>query len=154
MVVLVGAWLTVQWARTSKLGQAIIAEGTLRGIGLWLRERASPGDTVLLEPLGYIGYFSGLKTYDVPGLSSREVVEVERHFGIEWGAITTELRPTWLVLRPYDVETITETHPHLLEEQYEPARVFDVRDRLAGLSFYGRGWIEDGSVFTIFHRRQ
>jgi hypothetical protein len=29
---------------------------------LLLRERwAAPGDAVLLEPLGYIGYFSGLK---------------------------------------------------------------------------------------------
>jgi hypothetical protein len=150
MVVLVGAWLTLQSAKTWKLDQTINAPMN-RELGLWLRERASAGDTVLLEPLGYIGYFSGLKTYDVPGLSSREVVEVERHFGVVWGAIATELRPTWLVLRPSEVEAIRETHPHLLEEQYEPVRAFDVRDNLAGLSFYG--YIENGSVFTIFHRR-
>jgi len=153
MVMLGGTWLTVQSARTLKLDQAITEGGTLREIGLWLRERASPGDTVLLEPLGYIGYFSGLKTYDVPGLSSREVVELERRFGFSWGAITTELRPTWLVLRPYEVEYITETHPQLLEDQYELARVFDVRDRFAGLSFYGRPLLENTSIFTIFHRR-
>jgi hypothetical protein len=81
------------------------------------------------------------------------VVEVERHFGVVWGAITTELRPTWLVLRPSEVERIRATHPHLLEEQYELARVFDVRDSFAGHSVYGLHPIYDGSFFTIFHRR-
>jgi hypothetical protein len=61
MTMLVSTWLTVQSAKQLKLQQAII-ETNRREIGLWLREHAVLGDAVLLEPLGYIGYFSGLKT--------------------------------------------------------------------------------------------
>ena len=77
MTMLVSTWLTVQSAKQLKLQQAIIETGNRREIGLWLREHAALGDAVLLEPVGYIGYFSGLKTYDLPGLSSREVVQLE-----------------------------------------------------------------------------
>ena len=51
-----------------RLQQAIIEDGSRRAVGLWLRQNAGPGDTVFLESLGYIGYFSNLKTYDFPGL--------------------------------------------------------------------------------------
>src|SRR5262249_39303564 len=137
-----------------KLHQAIIENGTRREIGLWLREHAAPSDTVLLEPLGYIGYFSGLKTYDVPGLSSREVVELERRWGRRpWGTLAAELRPEWLVVRPYEIAAIAQTHPHLLNEQYVRAHEFDVRDRIAHLSIYGREYLYVDSVFIVFHRR-
>jgi hypothetical protein len=152
-VVLDGAWLTVQSAKQLKLQQEIIENSTRREIGLWLREHSAPDDTVLLEPLGYIGYFSGLKTYDVPGLSSREVVEVERRFGVVWGAIAAELHPEWLVLRPHDIHAIAQSHPHLLEEQYERVREFNVRNQVERLAIYGRGYLEFDSVFTIFRRR-
>ena len=155
-VALVGAWLTVQSAKQLKLHQAIIENGTRREIGLWLREHAAPSDTVLLEPLGYIGYFSGLKTYDVPGLSSREVVEVESRLGVVsarvWGAIAAELHPEWLVLRPQEIDSITRSHPHLLEEQYERTREFNVSDQVASLAIYGRYYLDLDSVFTVFRR--
>jgi hypothetical protein len=151
--VVVSGWLTVQSAKQLKLQQAIIENGTRREIGLWLREHAAPGDTVLLEPLGYIGYFSGLKIYDVPGLSSREVVEVERRGLVDWGTLVAELHPEWLVLRPWEIGVISQTHPQLLNEQYMRARDFDVLDRVARLPIYGPHYLEYDSIFIIFHRR-
>jgi hypothetical protein len=151
---LAGSWLTVQSAKQLKLQQEIIEIGNRREIGMWLREHAAPGDAVLLEPLGYIGYFSGLKTYDVPGLSSREVVELERRDGgLPWGTLAAELRPEWLVLRPHEIAAIAQTHPHLLDEQYVRAHEFDVRDRIAHLSIYGREYLNVDSIFIVFHRR-
>ncbi len=59
----------------SRIQQREIEDGNRKQIGLWLREHAkSPHDTVFLESLGYIGYFSQLKMLDFPGLSSPEVV--------------------------------------------------------------------------------
>jgi hypothetical protein len=153
MTLLVGGWLTVQSAKQLKLQQAIIENGTRREIGLWLHEHAAPGDAVLLESLGYIGYFSGLKTYDIPGLSSRKVVELERRGVRDWGTIIAELHPEWLVLRPGEIGEISQTHPHLLDEQYIRARDFDVLDRVAQLPIYGRKYLEYDSVFILFHRR-
>ena len=34
-----------------------------------------------MECLGYIGFFSGLKTLDIPGMSSPEVVASRRKLG-------------------------------------------------------------------------
>ena len=51
--------------------QQTIIEGQRRYIGYWLKANArSPQDTVYLEPLGYIGFFSQLKMYDFLGLAS------------------------------------------------------------------------------------
>jgi hypothetical protein len=152
-ILLVGGWLTVQSAKQLKLQQAIIEDGTRREIGLWLREHAAPGDTVLLEPLGYIGYFSGLKTYDILGLSSRKVVELERRGLSDWGTIVVELHPEWLVLRSDEVGGISQTHPHLLDEQYIRVRDFDVLDRVTRLPIYGGNYLEFDSSFIIFQRR-
>jgi hypothetical protein len=66
-------------------------KASLQAIGLWLAARG-PGDaTVLLEPLGYIGYFSGMHMIDEVGLVSQKVVTlklsgipVEEYFAVFW----------------------------------------------------------------------
>ena len=68
---MLGCWFTVEAARELRAQQTLVENGLRRPIGEWLRANAAPGDTVFMEPLGHIGYFSGLKTYDFPGLSSR-----------------------------------------------------------------------------------
>ncbi|MCC6415568.1 MAG: hypothetical protein IT582_06640, partial [Opitutaceae bacterium] len=70
LCLLAGLVLTVGSARQLRAQQRIIEDGNRRLIGEWLHEHAQPGDSVFMEPLGYIGYFSGLKTYDWPGLST------------------------------------------------------------------------------------
>lgn len=145
-------WLTVEGARQLRAQQAIIEDGTRRAIGEWLRTAAAPGDTVLLEPLGYIGYFSGLRTFDLPGLSSREVVAVIREQGFDWGHVAAALHPVWMVLRPNEAEAIRATHPDVLA-RYEIVRAYDARERIAALPIHGRGYLAFDARFTVFHRR-
>ena len=85
-----------------RIQQRVVETGVRRQIGEWLHAHAAPGDTVFLEPLGYIGYFSQLKTYDFPGLSSPEVIAAVRHGAKSYVALIAALRPTWVVLRPVD----------------------------------------------------
>jgi hypothetical protein len=146
-------WLLLQVARQVRAQQTIIENGNRRLIGLWLREHAQPGDTVMLEPLGYIGYFSGLKMYDIPGLSSREVVATIRRVALNWGRIAEELEPTWLVLRDSEIDSINAKLPRLLADAYMPVHVFDVRPRVEELSIHGRPYLEFDARFTVFHRR-
>ena len=62
--------------------QSVIEDGLRQPIGLWLRDHAkTPHDSVMLEPLGYIGYYSGLKMLDYPGLASKEMVAARKRFG-------------------------------------------------------------------------
>jgi hypothetical protein len=61
-----------------KRGQAIRNEGSLKQIGRWLNRNSPPEATVLLEPLGYIGYFADREMLDVVGLITPQVVELKQ----------------------------------------------------------------------------
>jgi hypothetical protein len=102
---LAGFLLTSASAYQLRIQQEVIENGNRKQVGIWLKENArSNKDTVLLEPLGYIGFYSGLKMYDVPGLSSPEVVAVRRKLGADmnhFSKMIPMLQPDWLVLNSY-----------------------------------------------------
>jgi len=140
--------LTLMAAVQLKWQQRLIEFGQRQPIGLWLKEHAhSPRDTVFLEPLGYIGFYSGLKMYDWPGLSSKEVLAARRKvvtpFGGPdyWPELIRELHPDWLVLREKEIAAIRHRDRLLLDKFYGSARTFDAREailrhpRLPGIDY-------------------
>lgn len=134
--------------------QTVIENGHRREIGLWLRNQARSGDRVYLEPLGYIGYYSGLKMLDHPGLSAREVVAARREGYRHHAAIIRRLEPEWLILRPDQIDTIQAEDPALLSAHYAVARVFDVRADINAASLLpGRGYLYFDAVFVVYARR-
>lgn len=148
----VNAWLLIESGRQLRLQQAAIEKGIRREIGLWLREHAGPGDTVYLEPLGYIGYFSQLKMYDYPGLASREVVAAIRRHGPYAGAVVADLRPTWLVLRPFEAEDLAKSNPGLLAGGYRAVREFSAKAEIEQATVYGMPYLWIDSAFVIYRR--
>jgi len=74
----------------------------LQNIGLYLREHASPNQSVLLEPIGYIGYYSGLRIYDAMGLVSPEAIVYFLNYGVKdyMVAWALDALPDFAVLRP------------------------------------------------------
>jgi arabinofuranosyltransferase len=65
----------------------------------FLREHARPGEAVLLEPIGMIGYSAPLRVIDEVGLVSPRVA-ARRQRGPGWYAdVVAEERPQWLVVR-------------------------------------------------------
>jgi len=147
--------VTVCVARQLQLQQALIENGLRRPIGLWLRAHAqTPRDTVMLEPLGYIGYYSGLKMLDIPGLASREVVQTRKRLGpYRENQIGLELKPDWLVLRPCDLfEPFPESK--YLQELYEPVKVFDASDKIKAIHWLpGRPYLQFDQLFIVYHRK-
>ena len=136
--------------------QQEIVEGQRRAVGEWLRaHRATPHDTVYLEPLGYIGYFSQLKMLDHPGLASREVIAARRRLGHEWVPIIRELAPDWVVCRPFDPDTTDSARKAWFHDHYRLVKTFDVSPKIAALSFLpGRGYLEFDQQFRVFHRHE
>jgi hypothetical protein len=53
-------------------------EQSLTAIGLWLKDNTDPNSVILLEPLGYIGYYSERTILDEVGLVTPAVVELKR----------------------------------------------------------------------------
>ncbi len=146
-------WLTFASAQQLKFRQEVIETGSRRKIGEWLRVHASPHDTVFLEPLGYVGYFSGLKTYDHPGLSSREVVNSIHRLGPgNWAALITDLHPDWLVLRPNEIFDIRKAQPQLLKDTYEPVQIFGVRDQLLKSTVRGKASLNYDNFFAVYRK--
>ena len=134
-----------------RMAQRLVEEGVRKPIGLWLKEHARAGDTVAMEPLGYIGYYSGLKTYDFVGLSSREVTAAKRKGCRTTSALLREVRPTWIVLRPIEVERVNGEDPSLLRDRYRQVETFDNLEQIGRHSFPGRAYLEFDARFVIFH---
>ncbi len=150
-LLLAGAvWTTGQAARELAAQQKYVEEGNRRKIGEWLHANAKPGDTVFMEPLGYIGFYSGLKTYDFPGMSSREMVAARERVGNDWASLIENLRPGWLVLRPAEANQLNQAAPALLGSSYAVAQDFSVADQLSRLNIMGRRYLENDARFTVY----
>jgi hypothetical protein len=151
------ASVTVCVARQMAEQQELIENGIRRPIGMWLRDHArTPHDTVFLEPLGYIGYYSQLKMLDYPGLSSREMVDARRRLGpANENQAYLELKPDWLVLRPAEVRRPNPIiDPTRLGEFYELVQVFDASDRVRAVPWLaGREYLQNDQTFLVFHRK-
>ena len=138
-----------------RVQQREIEELTRKQVGLWLKQNArTPRDTVFLEPLGYIGYFSGLRMYDYPGLCSPEVTYARRRLGREdWDLLIRVLQPDWLVLRPAEVQRIEARDPELLRDEYAETERFDASERLARYRWLpGLGYLLYDRTFVVYRR--
>jgi len=133
--------------------QRIIENGVRREIGLWLRDNAKPGDTAFMECLGYIGYFSQMKIYDYPGLSSPEVVAAIKGGSRRFAEVIDRLRPTWLVLRPFEIADPSRPENAVLRE-YVVVREWNARPELDAIKLLpGRKWLEHDSQFLVLRRK-
>jgi hypothetical protein len=137
--------------------QREIEEGGRKQIALWLRQQAaSPADTVFLEPLGYIGFFSQLRMLDTPGLSAPRVVAAEKRLKTtNLALVIAELQPDWLVLRPPEEDFVRKVKPELLTKAYREAKVFDRAPQIASYAWLpGRGYLLFDQKFTVFKRNK
>jgi hypothetical protein len=107
--------------------------GYRAGVGRWLRQQAAPGATLLLEPAGYIPFYSDLKTYDDVGLVSPVVLAYIRSHGRNWWmSFVRDSWPDWIVDRhDFRVSRMTDSWYQLSEPEqrcllarYELVRVF------------------------------
>jgi len=93
---LVGVWMV---ARPVYLGRAQNEYYAFHQAGAYLREAARPGESALLEPIGFIGYIAPVRVIDEIGLVSPEVAR-RRLEGPGWYADVVAARtPEWLVVR-------------------------------------------------------
>jgi hypothetical protein len=88
-----------------------------RPLGLWLRDHVAPDERVLLEPIGYAGYYSGRRILDMVGLVSPEVLPYYRT-GSALKGIVRGLRPEWLCLRPAERDLLHAQDPSLPDGDY------------------------------------
>jgi hypothetical protein len=77
---------------------------TLEAIGVDFDESA-PDATVMLEPIGYVGFFSDRYVYDLAGLVSPAITDLRRRYPQDWYARAIfSFSPQYLVLRKFEIE--------------------------------------------------
>jgi hypothetical protein len=117
-------------------------------IGLWLRDHAPPTDRVMLEPIGYIGYYSGLRVLDTVALVSPEVLPCYAPtVASPYHAMWTRFQPEWILLRAGEWRDLQN-----FENELPPG------ERLLARYEHLRDWNDpaiphSGPSFLLFHRR-
>ena len=140
-----------QTAYQMRVQQTEIEMRTRAEVGKWLKDRVKPGERVYLEPLGYIGYFSGARMRDWPGLVSPEIVRLRREKQCNFLTIVPELRPEWMVLRPGEADKMAQIEDFV--RNYSLEATFDARPRLAEYRYIpGRGYLLNDAVFRVYRR--
>jgi hypothetical protein len=150
-----GMGLLLATAYEMRIRQQVIEDGHRKQIGLWLKEHAvSSTDRVFVECLGYVGFYSNLKMYDYPGLSSPEVVHARRVLHSDsFAKLISYLQPEWAVLRPFEMQKIQREDPSLLQSIYTPVGISDAASELAEHRFLpGRPYFQYDQTFIIFKR--
>jgi len=148
---LVAGCLSVMMARQMKMQQSIVEAEQRIPLGRWLAKNVPPNDRVYVECLGYLGYFSGRRMLDWPGLVSPEVVRLRRE-GYDLHTVIPVLKPEWLVLRPKDDDRLMQLPG--MPEAYAMIEKFDIADRLRALSTSpGSGYLRVDAVFLVFRHR-
>jgi hypothetical protein len=98
----------------------------------------NPDDTVVLEPLGFIGWRVLNRTvYDFPGLGSKVAVRAAKH--LSWprvSGLVDALQPTYAVLRPNEYRDLIRRYPGTADK-------YEVADRIQaepGLTLHNMGY--------------
>src|SRR5467141_1945561 len=94
----------------------------------YLKATVPPGESVTSESAGYIGFYGGVKLFDYPGLTSKTSVHALQALPPDQRDLphlVAALRPDWLVLRPWELNSLREQFPEIAAE-YEVVRVFQM----------------------------
>jgi hypothetical protein len=92
-----------------------------RRLGEWLADNTSPDDLIMMEPLGYAGFYSQRRIHDLPGLVAPTVVGYQARYQQAWLIHYVRDFPVQVVilrpqefnvhLRGVEAEFLDEFHP-------------------------------------------
>jgi hypothetical protein len=156
----IAAGILAQWVYSYSWG---IKEYAYRGgIGKQLAELAHEGDTLFLEPAGYIPFYSGLYTYDEAGLGSPLVMHYRNLYKTPWWMrFVEQVKPDWIVQRAqfatfttYQGYTLTQEERGWFLENYhleiiESYRPLDYTSNPLLLRFLEMGTADDYYIYEI-----
>ena len=154
LLIIIQATMLICVGRQLQEQQRIIEWGLRAQIGYDLKAMArSPLDTVFLEPLGYIGYFSELSMRDTPGLSSPEVIALRQEGIYAMPEIIHHLKPDWVVMRFAEYLRFDDEQRGRLDATFVFRKAYNATDEIAAVNWLpGRGFLNFDARFGIWQR--
>jgi hypothetical protein len=131
--------------------------------GEYLRANVQPGQSVVSESAGYIGFYGNVKLYDYPGLTSPTSVRALKKLPParrDLSDLIAVLQPDWIVLRPWELDSLRANFPDVAAH-YAVDRVFEMPgvpenvlnvDGAASVSFGGLVETSTDEKFTVLRR--
>jgi len=104
--------------------QRFVNDGALKPIGLWLSSHTPPGATVMLEPLGYIGYYADHPMIDEVGLISPPIVALKRD-NVPLLDQVKIIQPDYIVIHCDDALSWLDNAPNDFVQHYQHAASFN-----------------------------
>src|SRR5262249_34387502 len=124
-------------------GEQTIEDRVRIPLALWLKAHSRPTDRIMLEPIGYIGYYSQRPILDVVGRVTPQVLADYRMANeAPMLAIAERFQPEWCVLRPGEVARIRRA-------AQSAGRPWEARYALAQTFSY----TPTSNVYYIFRRK-
>jgi hypothetical protein len=154
-LVFIQAWLFVAVSVQLREQQRLIEWGLRAPLGRLLASAAqNPRETVFLEPLGYVGFYSGLAMRDTPGLCSPEVIGLRKNGTLSMSGLAVALQADWVVLRALEYLRLSEIERAELEKTYRLWTVLDQRAKIEEVPWLpGRDFLLFDSSYTVWRRR-
>lgn len=154
-LILTQAWLFVAVATQLREQQRLIEWELRAPMGRMLAQAAhSSQDTVFLEPLGYIGFYSGLGMRDTPGLCSPEVIKLRKGGLLSMGHLAGALQADWVVLRGMEFLRLGAEERATFEKDYSLWMVADQRANIEAVPWLpGRDFLMFDAYYTVWRRR-
>lgn len=142
---------TYRWKKNP--GEWFLKEHTR--VGRWLEANAPPGSSILLEPVGYIGWVSRLYVHDAVGLVSPRVIDYRNRFrGSDawYAAYIHDMKPSFVLLqnREFDRNTLFLGHGDGMFRAPESMGWFTSQYRRVEFP-PGSEW-QEGPHFILFER--
>jgi len=106
-LLLVASNLFITYHRLDKYKQLQGLEDVLRKeIGLWLKQNIQPGSSVLLEPIGYIGYYAGTKIniMDEIGIVTPQIAEYRKTYTGWYCKAIEGLHPDYIIQYKFSLD--------------------------------------------------
>jgi hypothetical protein len=152
MVAAACLYLFIITAYMMRVQQNEIEWGVRAPIGRWLREQTHDSESVYLEAIGYIGYFSQAHIIDYPGLISPEVTKLRREKHLTFGSLVDALHPDWTVFRQREVPGVFAAS-QAFRTEYAPVKEFNAARRLASFTWLpGQSFLEFDADYIISKR--
>lgn len=154
-LIFIQAWLFVAVSVQLREQQRLIEWGLRAPLGRLIASAAqSPRDTVFLEPLGYIGFYSGLAMRDTPGLCAPEVIALRKSGVLSMSGLAVALQTDWVVLRGMEYLRLDAAGRAELEKDYRLWTVVDQRAKIEEVAWLpGREFLLFDSYYTVWRKR-